>query len=670
MRQAVRLFWRTSRFEILAGIVLSMAFTAGALLVTARLQTMFAAGCGDTSCLTVEWINLNNSVGTPLLFGASLLPLAIGLLFGPAVVGGELERGTALFAWSLIADRSRWLLWRAAPPLVLVALLLIGPALAADRLEGASQFQFDPNTSFMDFGARGPLLVMRGVLVCVIGLAAGAYLGRTLPALLLTAGIAFVLLAVGAQVRTDWVPRSEVPRDLIQGGQGESPLDIGEGFRLPDGRLLTYDESAPLRPAQAQLVDSPGYTAWLATSGWQRVFIGIRGTELAAVELREGLASAALAVVALFAAAALVRRRRPLPGLAVVAEVGRGISVPSPARAARSQPRWRRSGAWLTWRMATRVGRPEIVGALVAAAMVTTATVGVIMLLHADRVAGECLTSDCIGPSGAAFNALSGSLGDWLYPLLGGLPFLVGALLGVPLVAREFETGTGRLAWALRADRTGWLLWRLAPLVPLTVLVLVPAAVASTSLPEAILRLEPSGFYGDYAIRGGTLLARAFAMLGIGVLAGAMTRRIVPALVVSAVAGLLLYTALDGALNVPLWVAPVALPSEAAGVGFLQTGNTLLAPDGSWHDPVEVALSIDVPLLRKTGPGPTDYTPFQSDPTYRAWIAAHDYQEAVLGLPATDYTVVVMREAAALIALGAGAVTAAAVVIRRCRPGA
>ena len=667
MRQAVRLFWRTSRFEILVGVALAVAYSAAALGVTLRLQSMLAAGCGDTSCVTVDWVDLNNSLGTPLLFGASLLPLAIGLLFGPAIIGRELESGTAVFSWTLTEDRTPWLLWRAAPPLVLVALLLVGPTIAADRLEGASQFQFDPARSFMDFGARGPLLVTRGLLVCAIGLAAGAYLGRVLPALLLTAGVAFVLLAVGAQVRADWVPRTEVPRDLIQGGEGESPLDIGEGFHLPDGRLLTYGESAPLRPPQAQLVDSPGYTTWLATSGWQRVFIGIRGTELAEVELREGLATAALALAALIAAAAMVRRRRPLPGLALAAEVGRAVSAPSAVRAGRSPPRWRRSGPWLTWRMTIRVSRPELVGAVVAAAVVTAATGGVLVLLHGDRVAGQCLTSDCSGPSGAAFAALDNSLSDWLYPLLGGLPFAVGVLLGAPLVGREFETGTERLAWALRADRTSWLLWRLAPVVPLTALLLVPVAVVSYPLPELTLRLDPSGFYQDFAIRGATLVFRGWAMLGIGVLAGAMTRRIVPALVVSAVAGLVLYTALDVALNIPVWVAPVAVPNDAAGVGFLQTGNTLVAPDGSWHDPAQLALSIGVPLLRQTGPEATDFAPFQSDPTYRAWLVAHDYQEAIVGVPGEDYNVVVLHEGVALITLGLGAIAVAAVLLRRSR---
>jgi len=666
MRQAVRLFWRTRRFEILAGIALSVVYTAGAMAAAMGLQLMLAAGCGDTSCLTVDWVNLNNAIGPPLLFGASLLPLAFGLLFGPAVVGGELERGTALLAWSLTENRIRWLLWRATPPLVVVGLLLIGPALAADRLEGASSFQFDPARSFLDFGARGPLLVVRGIAVCAIGIGAGAYLGRTLPAVLLTAGLAFALLVVGAQVRADWVPRTEVPRELVQGGQGESPLDIGEGFRLPDGRLLTYDESAPLRPPQAQLVDSPGYTAWLATSGWQRVFIGIRGTELATVELREGLATTALALLGLTTAGVLVRRRRPVTGLSRPIDARRGVDARDSAGTMTSSPGWRRSGAWLTWRMTARVSRPELVGAIVAAAIVTGATGVVLLLLNADRVTGQCLTSDCIGPSGADFNALENSLGDWLFPILGALPFVTGALVGAPLLAREFETGTGRLAWALRGDRTGWLLWRLVPAALSAALLVIPVALLSSRLPEAILRLDPNGFY-YYAIRGATLVFRALAMLGIGVLAGAITRRIVPALVASAVAGLVLYTALDAALNMPVWVAPVAVPVNAADAGFLQTGNTLVAPDGSWHDPAEVALSIGVPLYRKTGPDTLDIAPFQSDPTYRAWVAAHGYQQAYVGVPGEDYTVVVLHEGVALVVLGLGAVAAAANVLRRSR---
>lgn len=558
MRHTFRLFWRTARFEIVVAALISATYTVAVLVLAGQMRGLVVAACGgpppcaDQSYLTPDWTALDVGFGEPAMFGASGLALVFGLLFGPSLVADDLERGRLHLVWSLVRSRPAWLLWRVLPALLAVALFAIGPAIAADQLEAVHAPQLDPTLSFHDFGSRGALLVMHAVLVFAIGVVVGAVTGRVVPALVTTAAIAMVALALLTVVRVDWLPRESVPRDVINELTSEEPLPIGEGFELPDGRLLTYDESQPLRPATAQAVDSPGYDNWLPTSGWQRVFIGIRGFEEGAIALREALISVVLSAAALIAAAVGVRRRRPVAGngfqrandMSAAAKPVAGVS-----------PR-RRSALGLTLLLATRVSRPEVLGAVAATAGATLISLAVLVAYIVARASGHCADSDCIGAAGEGFVAVSNFESVWLDPLAAVLPFVLGALLGAPIVARELESGSGRLAFSLSSARTHWLLCRLLPIVGLTLVLLVPISLVSQQDWQERVLLDPWASLPYFWLRGPTLIARGLAALGLGVLAGVFARRVLGALVLAGLAGLLLYNTLDAAIYVPLWTIP------------------------------------------------------------------------------------------------------------------
>jgi ABC-type transport system involved in multi-copper enzyme maturation permease subunit len=55
-----------------------------------------------------------------------------------------------------------------------------------------------------------------------------------------------------------------------------------------------------------------------------------------------------------------------------------------------------------------------------------------------------------------------GTLRLWLGVLVVAVPAVVGMFCGAPLVARELEEGTFRLAWTQSVTRTRWLTLRLA----------------------------------------------------------------------------------------------------------------------------------------------------------------------------------------------------------------
>ena len=99
-------------------------------------------------------------------------------------------------------------------------------------------------------------------------------------------------------------------------------------------------------------------------------------------------------------------------------------------------------------------------GALAVLAVVLAITG--IQLTHAyDAAVAACRPrGDCAPGSGSALNFPSDSeltLANALNTLVVAVPGLVGIFWGAPLIAREFETGSFRLAWTQGVTRTHWL---------------------------------------------------------------------------------------------------------------------------------------------------------------------------------------------------------------------
>jgi hypothetical protein len=119
------------------------------------------------------------------------------------------------------------------------------------------------------------------------------------------------------------------------------------------------------------------------------------------------------------------------------------------------------------------------------------------------------------------------------------LPALIGAFAGAPVLARELETGTFRYAWTQGFGR--WR-WALAKLMLLAVVLAAAAWAFSVVLswsyqPYLAPGNQAIGLYGNsplvslFSLREVTLPAWTLAVFAIGVLAGMLIRRVVPAIV-------------------------------------------------------------------------------------------------------------------------------------------
>ena len=128
------------------------------------------------------------------------------------------------------------------------------------------------------------------------------------------------------------------------------------------------------------------------------------------------------------------------------------------------------------------------------------------------------------------------------------MPALIGAFAGAPVLARELETGTFRYAWT---QGIGRLRWTVGKLVPLAVAVTAVAGAFTVLIAWYNQPWVAAGYVTPFSARVFDLLGVAFAAwtlaaFAIGVLAGMLIRRAVPAIAatLAAYAGLAFATAL------------------------------------------------------------------------------------------------------------------------------
>lgn len=240
--------------------------------------------------------------------------------------------------------------------------------------------------------------------------------------------------------------------------------------------------------------------------------------------------------------------------------------------------------SWTAWRLA----RPAALGSTVLVVVLagfllvtgihlraTLASSGLLSCLSDGGTRTSC--SDQASSFYAVVNSLLGGKPVLTYVTL--VPGLLGAFIGGPLLARELETGTVRLAWTQSITRTRWLAGRTS----IAAAVLVTATVALSTLTtywrrpvDAVDgRFEPTG----YNLEGIVPIGYAVLAFAAGVFAGALLRRSAAAIAVAIGAYLLVHVVVETQLR-PRFLAPLTLtygtrppatlPSGAGGDWLLQ----------------------------------------------------------------------------------------------------
>ncbi len=319
MASRFRMAVRIQRFEVWSCVLLVAVVGITALIIRARLDAVGA----PVECLT-PWIfenlvydaarcdplseaffRIQRDEAGLVMTAMNALPLVVGLLLGVGLVGREIEGGTAATVWALAGSRRRWLLGRLLPILVILVAVLAFAAVATELLAAARvPWQFG-RPSFDDAGLHGPGVVARGLAAFGLALAVGAWSGRMLPTILLSALLALFLSVGGHVLLERWVEANahEIAVPSWFNGEYDGGKFTGQFYRLPDGSEVSSFDIGALAP--------PGVDpdAWVA--GLHVVAVGVHSPDYPGWVATEIAAFGAFGLAWLAATFAIVERRRP-----------------------------------------------------------------------------------------------------------------------------------------------------------------------------------------------------------------------------------------------------------------------------------------------------------------------------------------------------------------------
>lgn len=187
------------------------------------------------------------------------------------------------------------------------------------------------------------------------------------------------------------------------------------------------------------------------------------------------------------------------------------------------------------------------------------------------------------GCSGATDDFVSKyqQVGQWLSGLVLAVPGLIGIFWGAPLLARELEAGTFRLAWTQSISRARWTLCKLG-LLGLTAMAVAGLCSLFVTWWSSPLDLAVGvGPFANFDVRGIAPVGYAAFAFALGAAAGALIRRTVPAM------GATLAVFVAVRLAITEWVRPHLMAPLVARSPFsittprrIQIGAHL--PRGSW----------------------------------------------------------------------------------------
>ena len=308
IRDAVRLTFRMHRFELIATLVFAGALIVGAYWVAGRLDAVGYGPCAmdespPVSCeaLGRTFYEIQEKQATPIFGFLAILPYVAGLFLGGPIIAREIERGTTRLAWSIAPSRFRWYLSRVVPIIAVVVVVTFAAGMAADRLVAARSPGADIANSFDSYGERGALVAVTALVMAAGALGLGAVIGRVLPTIIVALILGyFGILAVG-DAHERFTRGEAVIVDDANVGRGDRYVD--QFFRLPDGRLVGWDEMYQLDPAAMESEEGQ--------SKYPMVAFVIPSERYRMVEAREAIALGGIAFVMLAGTAVIVQRRRP-----------------------------------------------------------------------------------------------------------------------------------------------------------------------------------------------------------------------------------------------------------------------------------------------------------------------------------------------------------------------
>ncbi len=313
--------------------------------------------------------------------------------------------------------------------------------------------------------------------------------------------------------------------------------------------------------------------------------------------------------------------------------------------------RWKRARGlgWMTWRRqrTAYVATTVVLGALAVVLIVN----GIAMhrdYRHLGLLACGALDGTRCQVPLDLFEQNYGGWAQFVPRFVTFLPGLIAAFVGAPLVAREVESGTYRFAWTQSRSRGSWL----ASTVLLTVVPITIAAAAFSLLfawwfrPfEPLIGRMSSG--QAYEVSGTVFAGRTAFGLVLGLLVGALLRRVVAAMAVT----LAVWVATTWAGIVYLRPAiekPLDLPAKSSLItrGGWTVNEYFLGPNG-----VHVANKGDAFSKLYTS---AQHDGVNDSQTFIVWLTRRGYVHHVIYQPESRFWHFQLIESAGYLALTLG----------------
>jgi hypothetical protein len=254
------------------------------------------------------------------------------------------------------------------------------------------------------------------------------------------------------------------------------------------------------------------------------------------------------------------------------------------------------------------------------------------------------------------------------------LPAVIGAFWGAPMVTREVESGSFRLTWNQGVTRTRWLAVKLC-LAGLAAM--ITAGLLSLAFTWWVIPVDKAGGFPDnagqwsrlsplmFADRGIAPVGWAAIALAVGVTAGVLVRRTLPAMAITLAVVVALQILWPGLIRSHLAMPrqaemPVAVSalSDALMTGegemIMPTSQPGLPPgvSGAW-----IVSNTTITLAGRVFVLPAG-TPCQDSslaaPGCDRWFAAQHLRQVVRYIPASDFWPLQWYETTILLVLAAG----------------
>jgi hypothetical protein len=205
------LVWRQHRWDaastfavvtLFGGAMLALTFASANLVAEmARVCSNSSPHCGELQLVYATGLGAHQAA---IYAAISALPLLVGIFIGGPLIAREFEQGTHLLVWTQGITRRRWFATKAG---LVIAGILAGAALLGTALQVRIAQQEPVLGAWYYFDARPPVFVAYTLFAVALGIAAGAVIQRTLPAMAATvAGFVATRVAIEQFARPNYLP--------------------------------------------------------------------------------------------------------------------------------------------------------------------------------------------------------------------------------------------------------------------------------------------------------------------------------------------------------------------------------------------------------------------------------------------------------------------------------